>query len=158
MCERASHHVVMLWSSSSSSGAVEKGQKYITSSGGTQLSSLSQLRRPLFARQPHPIRVEARISGKLEPFVLRRSNRNCQQSAINDDAKHDKKTGLTKPCPSTRAKDLLPVRPHAAEPPHVTLAPDTAVLGIPCLTCAAPRPEVATQRRSLSTDTGYVQA
>ena len=50
----------------------------------------------------------------------------------------ERKGGVrTEPRPRSWTKDLLPVCPYVTEPPHVTLAPDAAPLGVPCLPRAA---------------------
>jgi hypothetical protein len=56
----------------------------------------------------------------------------------------------TEPRPCLWAESLLPVRAYAAEPPHIALAPDTAVLCVPLLSCTALLPEMSQAPRSRS--------
>ena len=90
---------------------------------------LLQLYRPLLARHPLSVRVEAGIRGILEPEVLRRPDWDFYERSERERGKE--KGGHTEPCPRAWTKDLLPVSPHVAEPPHIALTPNTAPLGVP---------------------------
>ena len=113
---------------------------------------LSQFWWPLLPRQPHPVRVKARIPRVLQPLSLGRPNRDCFRRFMVSNAMQRidtaKETRRTEPCPSLRAKHLLPVRANGAEPPHITLAPDTSILRIPRSSCLALRPKIATHHET----------
>jgi len=123
-------------------------ERSLSSWSKVTVTRLSQFWRPLLPRQPHPVRVKARVPGVLQPLSLGRPNWDCFRYFIVSNAMQTyytaKETRRTKPCPSLRAKHLLPVRANGAEPPHITLAPDTSVLRIPRSSCLALRPKIAT--------------
>ena len=100
---------------------------------------LLQLCRPLLARHPSPVIVEAGIAGVSKPQLLVRPNRNCklERSERGRTGELIEKERHTEPRPRPRSKNLLPVRAYVAKPPQVALAPDTAPLGVPCLPRAA---------------------